>query len=106
MGPAGPQGPAGTGGGGLSDVEVPSTLNPAPPVTVSSFGTITGTATCPVGKRAIAGGFEALGGAGQMLPVSSFPNTESSWRVVLRNTTTGSMTNAQVRVHVVCVPAS
>lgn len=106
IGPAGPAGPAGTGGGGLSDLEVLSTLNPSPPVTVASFGTLTGTATCPAGKRAIAGGFESAGGAVQMLPTASFPNTESSWRVVLRNTTGGSLTNAQVRVHVVCAPAS
>lgn len=105
-GPAGPAGPAGTGGGGLSDLEVPSTLNPSPPVTVASFGTLTGTATCPAGKRAIAGGFDSGGGAVQMVPTASFPNTESSWRVVLRNTTGGSLANAQVRVYVVCVPAS
>lgn len=89
-----------------STLEVLSTLNPSPPVSVASFGTLTGTATCPAGKRAIAGGFESAGGAVQMLPTSSFPNTESSWRVVLRNTTGGSLTNAQVRVHVVCAPAS
>ncbi|MBA3641711.1 MAG: collagen-like protein [Acidobacteria bacterium] len=106
IGPAGPAGPAGTGGGGLSDIEVLSTLNPSPPVSVASFGTLTGTATCPAGKRAIAGGFESAGGAVQMLPTASFPNTESSWRVVLRNTTGGSLTNAQMRVHVVCAPAS
>jgi hypothetical protein len=107
MGPMGPQGPAGPAGDGtLTGVEVVWTLNPNPPTTVSSFATITGNASCPVGKRAISGGFEALGGAIQMTVNGSFPASETTWRVVMRNLLTTSLANSQVRVYVVCVPAS
>jgi hypothetical protein len=80
--------------------------NPNPPITVGSFATITGNASCPAGKRAIAGGFEALGGAIQMTPNGSYPVSETTWRVVMRNLLTTSLANAQVRVYVVCLPAS
>ena len=104
MGPQGPQGPAGPSGdgGGLGAVEFLSTLNPMPPTTVSSFSTLTGFASCPAGKRAIAGGYESLGGAAQMVPVASHPSSETTWRVQLRNLTATSISNAQVRVYVVC----
>ena len=108
MGPMGPQGPAGSGDGtgALTGVEVVWSLNPTPPITVSTFGTLTGNASCPTGKRAISGGFEALGGAIQMTINGSFPASETTWRVVMRNLLTTSLANSQVRVYVVCVPAS
>jgi hypothetical protein len=108
MGPQGPAGPAGSGDGtgALTGVEFLWSLNPNPPITVASFGTITGNAGCPAGKRAIAGGYEALGGAIQMTPNGSFPASETTWRVVMRNLTTTPLANSQIRVWVVCVPAS
>lgn len=97
MGPAGPVGPA-----GVSGLQTVFTLNPTPPTTVPSFGTVAGTATCPEGKRAIGGGFESLGNASQMLPIASYPVTATTWRVMLRNTLSTALSTVQVRVYVIC----
>lgn len=107
MGPQGPAGPAGTGGAGagLAGIEVMFSLNPNPPSTIQSFNSLVGYATCPTGKRAIGGGFESLGGAAQMIPVQSLPFSDTTWRVQLRNTLAGPLTNSQVRVYVICAPA-
>lgn len=107
MGPQGPAGPAGIGGtgAGLTGVEVVFSLNPNPPTTIQSFNSLVGYATCPTGKRAIGGGFESLGGATQMVSIGSFPFSETTWRVQVRNMLSTSLANSQVRVYVICAPA-
>lgn len=100
VGPEGPAGPAGPAG--VTGLQIVSVLTPNPPSTVWSFGTITGTATCPMGKQALGGGFESLGNAALMLPIGSYPVSGSSWQVRLRNTGSTSLSTVQMRVFVIC----
>ena len=97
-GPAGPQGPA-----GVSGYEVVSETSPViGSVSVGQFALYSATATCPAGKRAIAGGYEAFGGARLMLPYASMPSTTQTWRVSLRNPDVTDQANVSVRVYVIC----
>ncbi|MEO5896703.1 MAG: IPT/TIG domain-containing protein [Vicinamibacterales bacterium] len=94
-GPAGPQGPA-----GVSGYEVVSALSPVVPV--GQFALYTATASCPAGKHAIAGGYEAFGGGRLMVPYASLPSTLQTWRVSLRNPDVTDQANVSVRVYVIC----
>jgi hypothetical protein len=102
QGVPGPQGFAGVNGvSGYERVQGDSpTLQLAPTVTSSV------SVACPAGKRAVAGGFEMVSMSSQSLSViGSLPvdtTTSSSWRVAFRNSTTGSISNIQVRVHAIC----
>lgn len=99
IGPAGPQGPA-----GVSGYEVVSEVSPiAGSISVAGFAGYTATASCPAGKHAIGGGYEAFGGGRFMLPYASLPATPQAWRVNLLNPEAASQTNVSVRVYVVCV---
>jgi hypothetical protein len=102
MGPAGltgAQGPA-----GLSGFEVVSTMSPVAGVSsVSGFGLYTAVSSCPAGKHAIAGGYEAFGGATFMPAYASMPSTPQTWRVSLRNPDSAAQANVSVRVYVMCV---
>jgi hypothetical protein len=52
----------------------------------------------------LGGGFELAGTAPQLTVLASQPFTGSTsgWRVFVRNNTTAMVSNAQVRVYVVC----
>ena len=104
QGPTGPQGPAGPAGS-MSGVEIVFALSSATPVTVAGASNIIGNASCPTGKRAIGGGFESLGFAALMVPINSYPASETTWRVTLRNPLTTALNTVQMRVYVVCAPA-
>jgi hypothetical protein len=108
VGPQGPEGPAGPQGpAGVSGVEVVFALNPAlTAATVAGFGTFTGSVACPSGKYVIAGGYESLNNAGFLLPYASYPTSATTWRVMLRNTGSASVSNVQVRVYAVCATDS
>jgi len=98
MGPVGPQGPQGVAG--VSGYEV--VWGNTAVGSVSGFGTFTGTASCPVGKHPLAGGYEGLFNGIFLTPSASFPMSTSTWRVNLRNTTASDVTNVQLRVYVIC----
>jgi hypothetical protein len=101
-GPTGPQGPA-----GLSGFEVVFALNPpVTPAIVAGFGTLTGAVACPSGKHAVAGGYEGINNGGFLLPYASYPTSATTWRVMLRNTGSASVSNVQVRVYAVCATDS
>ena len=73
----GPQGPS-----GLSGQQVVSTALST--VTLSSAGQTTFLdVACPTGKRVFGGGYESSANA-VVHTISSFPLTQTSWRVVLR----------------------
>ncbi len=95
-GPTGPAGPA-----GVSGYEIVEALSSV--ATVPGFGTITVLATCPAGKHVIAGGYDSLGDAVKLTPVSSQPAGSDTWRVVLRSPQVVQTMNVQARVHAVCV---
>jgi hypothetical protein len=98
VGPIGAQGPQGVAGVSGYEVVTATTVNGS----VSAFGTFSGTASCPVGKHPIAGGYEGLFNGIFLTPSSSFPMSTSTWRVNLRNTTASDITNVQLRVYVMC----
>jgi hypothetical protein len=124
QGPAGPQGPAGADGpqgqagapglpgaagpkgdpGGLNGLEIVKAPVAVPVAGVNGQGIVTGWAFCPAGKVVISGGFEAIyGGTGQLVASNSFPETASSWKVVLRNASVSAVSGVTVRVYAVCV---
>ena len=107
VGPTGPQGPAGPAG--VSGYETVSQLWPATPQNVPALTTLTGSATCPTGKVAVGGGFEALtDGTYRMPQVGSFPSASVAggsldrWNVSLRNVDTLAKSQVQIRVYALC----
>ena len=106
QGPQGPQGfPGMPGVNGVSGWELVWALTPSTGGTsVAPFTIFPASASCPGGKLPIGGGYELVGGAQQLDPVSSFPSSDVpvGWRVVLRNNSASTASNAQVRVWVVC----
>ena len=106
MGPMGPMGPIGpTGPAGVSGYEVVSVLTPATPQNVASFASVVGSASCPAGKIAIAGGYEGLGDAWFMYHYASYPSSPSTWTVSLKNRDSGTKFQVQMRVFVLCAAA-
>lgn len=103
-GPAGPQGPAGPEGpGGVSGIERVVGTIPAPSLGINGNGSLTGAVACPAGKRVLSGGFEATHfGSGNLVSSSSYPDTDASWRVTVRNTSVSAVTNVQFRVWAIC----
>jgi hypothetical protein len=114
-GPAGPQGPAGAPGlpgangtngtNGVSGYEYRTATSVAF-TAQKDFGISPIQVPCQVaGNAPISGGYEILNGAGLSV-LSSLPvrdSTFTGWRVIVRNVhVPGSITNAQVRVHVIC----
>ena len=72
--------------------------------TVAANGTTTLTLACPVGKRALGGGYESVGSA-VLHPMASYPPTVDSWKVTLRLSQDTPAT-IQFRVYVVCATVS
>lgn len=123
QGPSGPQGPAGAAGAagmpgipgapgpkgdaGVSGYEIVSVAAPVSPAGVNSGGQVSGVAVCPAGKRAIAGGFEALysqmSAASGLVASASFPLSEASWKVTMRNASGFAVSAVTVRVFAACV---
>jgi hypothetical protein len=97
MGPAGPA--------GVSGFEVVSALSPANPQNVGAFASLTGSASCPAGKIAIAGGYEGMGDAWFMYHYASYPSSPNTWTVSLKNRDSGSKLQVQLRVYVLCAAA-
>lgn len=58
-------------------------------------------AACSAGRVPIGGGYELVG-TGQQLTVLASAPTSGGWRVIVKNTTSSTLMNAQVKVHVVC----
>ncbi len=94
-GPAGPAGPA-----GLSGTQIVEALSST--ATLPGFGTLTALATCPAGTHVIGGGYESLGDAIKLTPVSSHPAGSDTWRVVLRSPQVVPTANVQIRVYAIC----
>jgi hypothetical protein len=106
MGPIGPMGPMGPEGpAGVSGFQVVSALSPTIPTNVAAFATVTGSATCPAGKVAVAGGYEGMGDAWFMYHYASYPSSPNTWTVSLKNRDSGSKLNVQLRVFVLCAAA-
>jgi hypothetical protein len=84
-------------------MEVVSALQPANPTSVAGFGTFTGSASCPAGKVAVAGGYDGLNTeAWFMYHYASYPSAPDTWTVKLKNRDAGGKSNVQIRVYVVC----
>jgi hypothetical protein len=101
MGPQGPQGPAGTSGAVTGYQLVSTGLTTQ---TLVGGNTTTLLVTCPIGKRVFGGGFDVpTSPAVPVHPVSMFPPTDNTYRVILRldqdPTTTATI---QFRVYAVC----
>jgi len=100
-GPAGPQGPAGSNG--ISGYE--RVIGDSGALQIGAGISSYVLATCPAGKKAIAGGHEltSIGAQGLNVTMSApYENGVSGWRVSFRNGTTNSMSNVQVKAHVTC----
>jgi hypothetical protein len=101
QGPAGPQGPA-----GVSGLQVVSVLVPVSAFGVNGNASVSGTAACPAGKVVLSGGFSAtFAGGGNLLAAASYPDTASSWRVTLRNTSITAVSSVTFTVYAVCASA-
>lgn len=97
-GPAGPQGPA-----GLSGIERVVANIPTHPAGINGMGSITGAIACPAGKRVLSGGFEATHlGSGNLVASRSYPDSDTTWRVTVRNTSVSPVSNVQFRVWAIC----
>jgi hypothetical protein len=89
-------------------MEVVSALQPANPTSVAGFGTFTGSASCPAGKVAVAGGYDGLGSSSPvndswfMFHYASYPSAPDTWTVKLKNRDAGGKSGVQIRVYVVC----
>lgn len=103
QGPIGPEGPAGTAG--IELVPVPMTV---PAMGVAGLGTLAGSASCPTGKRVISGSPEVThSGSGFLLVTSSYPENDTTWRVVLRNPSLNAVGGPSpnfinFKIHLVC----
>jgi hypothetical protein len=116
QGPQGAQGVPGTPGApglpgaqgskgepGTTGYEIVQVVSPAAPVTLSGFATLTATATCPVGKSVIGGGYESLAGdAIKLSLIASHPSGTDTWRVILRNPGVVQAFTVQLRVYAIC----
>jgi hypothetical protein len=84
-----------------------SVLAPVSPAGVNSGGQVSGIAVCPADKRAISGGFEALyvqaAAASGLVASASFPLSETSWKVTMRNPSGFAVSGVTVRVFAICV---
>ena len=98
-GAVGPQGPAGIGGLELVSATVTS------PGQVTSLNLLLARATCPTGKRVIAGGFNLVSVfARQLTVLTSFPDVDTdSWVVEFQNKTSMNLGVINVIVHATCV---
>jgi hypothetical protein len=105
MGPAGPQGPEGPQGpAGMSGLERIAVLVDVPSAGLNGSSFLDRNASCPTGKRLISGGSEASWtGTGVLVVSSSYPTSDTTWRVILRNTTISPVGNIVFRIHLVCV---
>jgi hypothetical protein len=55
---------------------------------------------CPVGKRVLGGGYEMVVND-NFVPVSSYPPSQTAWRVVVRNSQSVGA-SVQFRIYAVC----
>jgi hypothetical protein len=63
---------------------------------------------CSAGKTPVGGGYELVGTGEQLTVLASEPyisTTSAGWRVSVRNNTTQTLMQAQVRMFVTCVAA-
>jgi hypothetical protein len=101
---AGPQGPVGPAGpSGVSGYESNFVLNV--PFNAVPLATVPPqTATCSAGRLPLGGGFTLLGSGQQLAVVASEPfgGEPSGWRIIVRNSTSSTLGNAQVVVYVIC----
>jgi hypothetical protein len=93
IGPTGPQGPS-----GVSGYQVTSTFVT---VTINGNQTTTVNASCPSGKQAIGGGFDASGTALPLQLLGSFPAAADTWRVLVRLNQITAATFS-VRAYAIC----
>ena len=61
-------------------------------------------ATCSVGRVPLGGGYTLMGSGQQLTVVASEPvgGEPAGWRVIVRNSTSSMLGNAQVVVYVIC----
>jgi hypothetical protein len=105
MGPAGPQGPEGPQGpAGVSGLAIVPVAMDVPSVGVNGLSFLDRSASCPTGKRVIAGGPQvSWSGSGVLVVSSSYPVNDTTWRVILRNTSTSAVSSISFSIHLVCV---
>jgi hypothetical protein len=64
---------------------------------------ISAKSSCPAGKRVIGGGFNLADTWGrEMTPLTSYPDTNQSWFVELRNRTGSVLLDFTVQVYAIC----
>lgn len=101
IGPQGPVGPAGPSGvsGYESNFVLNSPFNALPSATLPAQ-----VATCSVGRVPLGGGYTLMGSGQQLTVVASEPvgGEPAGWRVIVRNSTSSMLGNAQVVVYVIC----
>jgi hypothetical protein len=89
---------------GYEIVRAPASVSPAG---VNTGGRVTGIAICPAGKRVISGGFDAnytqTQSSSGLVSSSSFPLTDASWQVTMRNPGGFAVTGVTVFVYAICV---
>ncbi|MGH9308490.1 MAG: collagen-like triple helix repeat-containing protein [Vicinamibacterales bacterium] len=109
-GPQGPQGlpgPQGApGADGVSGYQLAAVELPA--FTVGMNITYSLLASCPAGKKAVAGGYDLLTPNAQLLTITSSAPVEGAtpgWRISYRNSTPTAQSNVRLRAHAVCVLA-
>lgn len=103
QGPMGFQGPAGpAGNNGVSGFE--RVLGDSGPLVMDSGSIWWVSATCPAGKRAVAGGHELLSQGVNLTVTMSAPleADPATWRVSVRNGTATQLTRVQVRTYAIC----
>lgn len=109
QGPQGPQGPQGfmgpagpAGSNGVSGFE--RAVGDSGPILMDSGASWWVSATCPAGKRAVAGGYELLSQAVNLTVTVSAPleADPATWRVAVRNNTAVSLTRVQVKSYALC----
>jgi hypothetical protein len=93
----GPPGASGVGG-----LESANTLFPATPQNIGGGEVWEVSASCPTGKRVIAGGYELLFNAILLQPIMSKATSDTTWTVKFRNPVSSPQPNMQVRVYAVC----
>ena len=110
QGPEGPQGPAGPPGAegprgpaGIPGLQSHAVTMDVPAMGLNGLSFLDRQASCPAGTRVVSGGPEvSWSGNGVLVVSSSYPVNGSTWRVVLRNTSTTAVSTIQFRIHLVC----
>jgi hypothetical protein len=105
MGPQGPEGPMGPQGpAGMSGLEIVPVVMDVPSMGLNGLSFLDRNASCPAGKRVISAGPEvSWSGSGVLVVSSSHPMNDTTWRIVMRNTSTTAISSIGFTIHLICV---